>query len=196
MSSDESGNQPAYTTVIDLTAKAQQEARQERVISSFKEPEPALPEVSIDTLPPRVRQAAETAGWTDLMPVQKKAIPYVLSGRDLIVQSRTGSGKTGAFLLPLFELLDPSKPYTQALILCPTRELARQIHEEFVRMNGGEAAENGLRAALVYGGVRYKQQNQAFQEGAHLVIGTPGRILDHLYRKSFTLNHLKVLVFD
>ncbi len=195
MSSDESGRQ-RFTTVIDLTAKAQQAARQDRVVSSFSEPEPALPEITINELSSSQRNAVDTAGWTELMSVQKKSIPYILEGRDLIVQSRTGSGKTGAFLLPLFEIVDPSVPTTQALILCPTRELARQIHEEFEKMTASQGEGEGLRAALVYGGVRYKSQLTAFKQGAHLVIGTPGRILDHLYRKSFSLQDLKVLVFD
>lgn len=197
MSSDETGRQ-RFTTVIDFTAKAQQAAKQDRVVSSFSEPEPALPEITVDALSPSLRRAVETAGWTDLMSVQKKSIPYALSGRDLIVQSRTGSGKTGAFLLPLFDQIDSSIPATQALILCPTRELARQIHEEFTKMTATQNGESGtgLRAALVYGGVRYKSQLDAFNEGAHLVIGTPGRILDHLYRKSFSLKDLKALIFD
>ncbi len=195
MSSDESGRQK-FTTVIDFTAKAQQAARQDRVVSSFSEPDPPLPDVTIDTLPASIRQAVDTAGWTSLMSVQQKSIPYALEGRDLIVQSRTGSGKTGAFLLPLFDKIDPTIPETQALVLCPTRELARQIHEEFTKMAGGEVTEDGLRAALVYGGVRYKSQLSAFKQGAHVVIGTPGRILDHLYRKSFSLSQLKVLIFD
>lgn len=193
MSSDDSGRQK-FTTVIDLTAKAQREARQDRVASSFSEPDPALPEITVDALPPKLKGALDTAGWNDLMAVQKKSIPYTLEGRDLIVQSRTGSGKTGAFLLPLFDIIDPSVAATQALILCPTRELARQIHEEFEKMVGD--GPDALRAALVYGGVRYKQQLSAFKQGAHLVIGTPGRILDHLYRNSFSLQDLKVLVFD
>ena len=195
MSSDETGRQ-RFTTVIDFTAKAQQAARQDRVVSSFSEPDPALPEITIDALPATLRSALDTAGWTELMSVQKKSIPYVLEGRDLIVQSRTGSGKTGAFLLPLFEIIDRSLPATQALILCPTRELARQIHEEFTKMTAASEEGPELRAALVYGGVRYKTQLNAFKQGAHLVIGTPGRILDHLYRKSFSLQDLKALVFD
>ncbi len=195
MSSDETGRQ-RFTTVIDLTAKAQQAARQDRIVSSFSEPDPALPEISVDELPAALKEAVDTAGWTDLMAVQKKSIPYILAGRDLIVQSRTGSGKTGAFLLPLFDIIDTSLPETQALILCPTRELARQIHEELSRMTGDQEDADGIRAALVYGGVRYKSQLTAFKKGAHVVIGTPGRILDHLYRKSFSLDDLKLLVFD
>ena len=196
MSSNEPGSNP-YTTVIDMTAKAQQAARQERIVSSFSEPDPALPEAILETVPESVRAAVHTAGWNSLMPVQQKAIPYILEGRDIIVQSRTGSGKTGAFLLPLFDLVDPEDPFTQALILCPTRELARQIHEEFMRMLGeAESNESGIRAALVYGGVRFKSQTSALQDGAHVVIGTPGRILDHLSRKNFTLHKLRALIFD
>lgn len=194
MSSDDSGKLP-FTTVIDFTSKAQQAARQERIVSSFSEPDPPLPDMQIDALPASIQKAVEIAGWTDLMPVQQKSMPYMLAGRDLIVQSRTGSGKTGAFLLPLFEMLDPSKAYTQALVLCPTRELARQIHEEFLKMTDAKDP-NELRAALVYGGVRFKAQNDALKEGAHVVIGTPGRILDHLYRKNFTLDNLEALIFD
>lgn len=189
--SDSNGNR--FTTVIDMTAKAQQAARQERVVSAFAEPDPALPEAVLSDLPDTVQEAVKTVGWNSIMPVQKKAIPYMLEGRDIIVQSRTGSGKTGAFLLPLFDLVDLSIPQTQALILCPTRELARQIHEEFTRMCG-EREE--LRSALVYGGVRFKKQIDALEAGAHVVIGTPGRILDHLYKKSFSLRDLKVLIFD
>ena len=182
-----------FTTVIDMTAKAQQAARQERIVSSFSEPDPALPEAVLADLPEFVQSAVKTAGWNSIMPVQKKAIPYMLEGRDIIVQSRTGSGKTGAFLLPLFDIVDPTLSQTQALILCPTRELARQIHEEFTRMC---SEETEIRSALVYGGVRFKKQIDALNEGAHVVIGTPGRILDHLYKKSFSLRDLEVLIFD
>ncbi|QXD13735.1 DEAD/DEAH box helicase [Rhodocaloribacter litoris] len=183
-----------FTRVIDLTTRAQEAARQAKVQASLVEPDPPLPGATLETLPPAVRRAVENAGWDRLMPVQEKAIPYMLDGRDLIVQSRTGSGKTGAFLLPLFTLLDPEKRAAQALILTPTRELARQIHEEFVRMRGD--APEGLSAALVYGGVRYGPQNRALQDGAQIVIGTPGRILDHLERATFRLDALRVLILD
>lgn len=192
MSSPDSDNNK-FTTFIDMTAKAQQAARQERIVSSFAEPDPALPEATLPTLPETVQDAVRTAGWNSIMPVQKKAIPYMLDGRDIIVQSRTGSGKTGAFLLPLFDLIDTSLSETQALVLCPTRELARQIHEEFTRMTGEDTE---IRSALVYGGVRFKKQTDALTRGAHVVIGTPGRILDHLYKKSFSLRSLVALIFD
>ena len=96
------------------------------------EPEHALPQVTLDELPQRLREAAARAGWTRLMPVQSKAIPYVLAQRDLMIQSRTGSGKTGAYILPILERIDPKRATCQALVLTPTRELARQVAKEAI----------------------------------------------------------------
>ncbi len=184
-----------YTKTIDLTSRAQQE-RQREAEGFRAEPADALPEVSAETLPDRVQQALRATGWTGLMEVQQKAIPYILDGRDLIVQARTGTGKTGAFLLPLFELVDAALPAPQVLILAPTRELARQIHEEFERMKRATAETNELEAALIYGGVGYGPQLRALDGGAQVVIGTPGRILDHLSSKNFTLDALKLFILD
>jgi ATP-dependent RNA helicase DeaD len=132
------------------------------------------------------------------MPVQSRAIPPLLAGRDLMVQSRTGSGKTGAFLLPILDRIDPQQSTCQALVLAPTRELARQVAEE-AKLLGGATGKRGLqemRVAVVYGGVAYGPQIEAFRRGAHLVVGTPGRILDHLIKRNLSLKHLKLLVFD
>ena len=184
--------QKRFTTTIDLTARARRTEKEHEARTHFPPPDPPLPNATKDTLSPAVRSACDAAGWPALMPVQSTAIPYVLDGRDLIVQSRTGSGKTGAFILPFFDLLDASQSVTQALVLTPTRELARQIFEEFVRMN----AQGTLTGALVYGGVGYEEQIKQLRAGAHLVVGTPGRILDHLQRRTFTLSRLSVLVLD
>jgi len=186
----------SYTNVIDLTSEAQQEKRREEVGSELREPSPALDEVTIDGLSGEVEQAVRAAGWSELMPVQRKAIPYMLAHRDLIVQSQTGSGKTGAFLLPLFDLLDPEKKEQQVLILTPTRELARQIHEEFERMKIATPETNKLEAALVYGGVSYNPQIKALKNGAQVVIGTPGRTLDHLKKKNFIAKSVRMLILD
>ena len=88
-------------------------------------PESALPPVTLEDLPAPLREAVARAGWPELMPVQAQAIPYLLAGRDLMVQSRTGSGKTGAFLLPIMERVDARKATCQALVLAPTREIGR-----------------------------------------------------------------------
>lgn len=151
-----------------------------------------LPDIAFDKLPGRLREAALRAGWTMLMPVQARAIPYLLARRNMMIQARTGSGKTGAFLLPLLERLDPKKKRCQALILVPTRELAQQVFQE-ARTLCGEA---GLRAVAVYGGVGYGAQVEALKAGAHLVVGTPGRALDHLLKRTFSLDSLEMLIFD
>lgn len=126
------------------------------------------------------------------MPVQVRAIPYLLDGRDVMIQARTGSGKTGAFLLPMLERLDPNQATTQALILVPTRELAHQVWHEAEVLCG----DSGLRTVAVYGGVGYGPQIDALKQGAHIVVGTPGRILDHLLKRTLVLDHLQLLIFD
>jgi ATP-dependent RNA helicase DeaD len=151
-----------------------------------------LPEVTIAELPERLRQAVEHAGWPSLMPVQARAIPYLTAGREMIVQARTGSGKTGAFVLPMLDRLDPSLPKPQTLVLVPTRELARQVWQEAEKLCEG----SGIRSVAVYGGVSYGPQLEALREGAQLVIGTPGRVLDHLLKRAFSLEELKLLIFD
>ena len=151
-----------------------------------------LPEVKLEDLPEYIQAALQRAGWTGLMPVQLQTIPYLLDGDDVMVQARTGSGKTGAFLLPMLDLLDPKRNECQALILVPTRELANQVYTEAQVL----MADTGLRTVAVYGGVGYGAQNDALQNGAQIVVGTPGRVLDHLLRRTFTLKKLKVLVFD
>jgi ATP-dependent RNA helicase DeaD len=151
-----------------------------------------LPEITLADLPDNLRKGADAAGWTTLMPVQAKAIPYLFSQRDMMIQSRTGSGKTGAYLLPMLEMINPLEASTQALILVPTRELAHQVAAEAEVL--GRAA--GVRCTAVYGGVGYRDQLDAFKAGAHIVVGTPGRVLDHLLRRSMNLDSLKFLVFD
>ncbi|MBX7244539.1 MAG: DEAD/DEAH box helicase [Candidatus Sumerlaeaceae bacterium] len=160
--------------------------------TGFAEPENALPEMTLDGLPDTVRAAANRAGWSKLMPVQAKSIPYLLAGRDMMVQAKTGSGKTGAFLLPILSMIDPNKSECQALVMVPTRELAQQVYKEALALSPGE----GFNAVAVYGGVGYGPQIDAFRKGAHLVVGTPGRILDHLMQRALTLDHLKTLIFD
>lgn len=154
--------------------------------------EEQLPEYSIEDLPEPLREGFQKMGWSQLMPVQARAIPYILAHRDMMIQSRTGSGKTAAYLVPVFQRIDPEQTATQALVLTPTRELAQQVVRE------AEALGNSMnvRTAAVYGGVGYHAQLDAFRQGAHLVVGTPGRILDHLLRRSLSLEQLKILIFD
>lgn len=156
------------------------------------EPENKLPEFTFDQLPPVMRESVEGMGWRRPMPVQAKAVPYLLADRDMIVQSRTGSGKTGAFLIPLLMKIDPGRRHPQALVLVPTRELAGQVYKEFQILGQG----TGIEGALLYGGVGYNSQLQSLRAGAQMIIGTPGRVLDHIGRRSLNLDRLHILVFD
>mgnify|MGYP000872340728 CR=1 FL=1 len=158
----------------------------------IEEPEDSLPSVRIEDLTPRLSEAVARAGWASLTPVQSKAMPYIFAGRPLMVQARTGSGKTGAFIMPIMELVNRFQDETQALVLVPTRELATQVVTEAKMLFG----DSGFRVTAVYGGVGYGPQLKALREGTHLIVGTPGRVLDHLLRGSMSLKKLKVLVFD
>jgi ATP-dependent RNA helicase DeaD len=154
--------------------------------------ENTLPPITIEQMPGVMKDAIQRAGWTTLMPVQEKAIPYFRAGQDLMVQAQTGSGKTGAFVLPILELVEARKTSPQALVLVPTRELAQQVARDAAQLAGDSA----FSVVSVYGGSSYKPQIDAFKAGVHLVVGTPGRILDHLIKRNLKLDDLKILVFD
>ncbi len=173
-------------------AQSQEASEQEPSKEEQSQETGLLPAVSLEDLSPSMRAAAKRAEWDHLMTVQSVTIPYIMAQRDLMVQSRTGSGKTGAYLLPILERIDPKQANTQAMVLAPTRELALQVSREAELLSG----DSGVRVASVYGGVGYGPQLDAFRKGAHLVIGTPGRILDHLLRRSLTLENLRILIFD
>ncbi|MFZ3157246.1 MAG: DEAD/DEAH box helicase [Smithella sp.] len=156
------------------------------------QPDDVLPEITLEQLSPEMRDACNRAGWTSLVPVQAKSIPYFLAGQDMMVQSRTGSGKTGAYILPIIQKINAQQNFAQALVLVPTRELALQVSREAQMLTQG----TNIRVAVVYGGVGYNAQLEAFRGGAQIVIGTPGRILDHLLKNTLSLDHLKILIFD
>jgi ATP-dependent RNA helicase DeaD len=162
------------------------------ISSSVKETPDSLAEISFEQLPSSLQEAAARAGWSSLVPVQARALPYLLAGRNMMLQARTGSGKTGVFLLPMLTRLDPSRTTCQALILVPTRELARQVWQEAEKICAG----TGLRTVAVYGGVGYGTQTTALKAGAQIVIGTPGRVLDHLLKRTFSLENLRTMVYD
>ena len=151
-----------------------------------------LGDIRLDELTGPLQAACDRAGWKSLVPVQARAIPYLLAGRDVMIQSRTGSGKTGAYLLPIIQKVDVHKKAAQALVLVPTRELALQVAAEAKLLAG----DTEFKTAVVYGGVGYGAQLEAFRQGAQLVVGTPGRILDHLLKDTLSLDNLRILVFD
>ena len=144
-------------------------------------------------LHPEFLASIEAAGFTTPTPVQAKAIPPGMEGRDVLACAMTGSGKTAAFLLPLFERLRAvPRGKTRALVLTPTRELAAQIVEHGETLSG----ESRIRLAPVYGGVGISPQIQAFRSGVDILVACPGRLLDILDRPGLTLQHLEILVLD
>lgn len=125
-------------------------------------------------------------------PVQQKAIPLLLEGKDVIAQAHTGTGKTLAFVLPILAKIDVQKPYVQALIITPTRELALQITQEVKKL----ASLNGANVLAAYGGQDVEQQIRKLKNAVHIVIATPGRLLDHLRRETIQLTGVSMLVLD
>jgi len=143
-------------------------------------------------LSPTTIAALDRIGFEHPTPIQERTIPLLLKGVDVIGQARTGTGKTAAFGLPIIETYDPKLPHVQALILAPTRELALQITDELERYGHGRA----FRVVCVYGGTGYDVQEKALREGVHCVVGTPGRIMDHMERGTLDLSQTKLLVLD
>lgn len=138
-------------------------------------------------------QALANVGYEAPSPIQAAAIPALLDGRDLVGQAQTGTGKTAAFALPALTLADMSLPHTQVLVLTPTRELAIQVAEAFQTY---AANLPGFQVLPIYGGQGYGAQLHGLRRGAHVVVATPGRLIDHLERGTLDLSHLKMLVLD
>lgn len=143
-------------------------------------------------LPPGIQEALDDVGYTHATQVQALAIPKARAGLDLIVQSRTGTGKTAAFGIPILERIDTDQPQVQALVLCPARELAVQVQEEIARL--GKSA--GVRCLTIYGGDPMPRQVEGLRRGAQVVVGTPGRLLDHLRQGTLKLDAVRTLVLD
>ncbi len=143
-------------------------------------------------LQPTTLEALNSIGFEHPTPIQAKTIPRLLEGRDVIGQARTGTGKTAAFGLPIIENLDYDAEHVQALILAPTRELAVQIDQELKKYG----ANTALRTICIYGGTGYETQDDALDTGVHVVVGTPGRIMDHMERGTLDLTKTKIMVLD
>ena len=139
-----------------------------------------------------VLEAIDEMGWESPTPVQRDSYPLAVAGHDVIVQSRTGTGKTGAFGIPLVDRLITHDGDEQALVLAPTRELALQSAREIEKLG----ARRGIDTVAVYGGASMEQQIRALERGARVISGTPGRVLDHLKRGTISASRLRVLVLD
>ncbi len=140
-----------------------------------------------------VLKAIDKLGFEQASPIQAEAIPVLMAGLDVVGQSMTGSGKTAAFAIPAIEKTDGSKRTVQALVLCPTRELAVQVSEEFHKLT---LFKRGLHVLPIYGGQSYERQFQGLKQGVQIVIGTPGRVMDHMRRGTLRLEDVKMVILD
>ena len=151
------------------------------------------PSFSALPLSPATLENLQRLGYTAMTPIQAASLPLALAGHDLIAQARTGSGKTAAFALALLANLNPRRFAVQALVLCPTRELADQVTQELRRL---ARADDHIKILTLCGGATMRPQLASLEHGAHIVVGTPGRLLDHLSRGSLQLDALNTLVLD
>jgi ATP-dependent RNA helicase DeaD len=143
-------------------------------------------------LEPKVLRAITEMGFEEATPIQEKTIPLALEGRDLIGQAQTGTGKTAAFGVPLVNKIDITEDRIVALVMCPTRELAIQVAEEIGKLGRFK----GTRSLPIYGGQDIVKQIRALKKKPHIIIGTPGRLLDHINRKTIKLDDVKTVVLD
>jgi ATP-dependent RNA helicase DeaD len=140
-----------------------------------------------------IYSAVRDMGYETPSDIQLQAIPFLLSGRDLIGQAQTGTGKTAAFAIPLLERIDPELLAPQAIVLCPTRELAVQVEKEIYKLS---KYQKGIYSVAIYGGESIDKQIRALKKGVQIIVGTPGRVIDHLHRGTLQLDHVHMIVLD
>ncbi|WP_292484367.1 DEAD/DEAH box helicase [Methanohalobium sp.] len=139
-----------------------------------------------------IEKAIEDLGYEEPTPIQAQSIPYIMQGRDVIGQAQTGTGKTAAFGIPALEKVDRDSKKVQTIVLCPTRELANQVADELNKL----ARYKKIKVLPIYGGQPIERQIKALNKGAQIVIGTPGRVLDHMERHTLSLDNVKMTVLD
>ncbi|MDA7645691.1 DEAD/DEAH box helicase, partial [bacterium] len=144
-------------------------------------------------LSPELEKAIKKLGFEQASPIQAASIPVLMEGHDVVGQSQTGSGKTAAFAIPAIEKTDPKIKAVQVLVLCPTRELAVQVSEEVHKL---ACYKRGIMCLPIYGGQSYERQFAGLRQGAQIVIGTPGRVMDHMRRESLRLDQLHTIILD
>ncbi|MFD2783959.1 DEAD/DEAH box helicase [Hymenobacter rubripertinctus] len=145
------------------------------------------------TLSEEMQRAITEVGYEEASPIQAAGIPVLLAGRDVIGQAQTGTGKTAAFAIPAIEMVDTDSREVQCLVLCPTRELAVQVSGEIQKLG---KYKRGLAVVPIYGGSSYDRQFRALERGVQIVIGTPGRVMDHIERGTLKLEHCKMIILD
>ena len=140
-----------------------------------------------------ILKAVEEMGYTHPSTIQQQSIPFLLEGKDVIGQAQTGTGKTASFGIPIIDQVDPSLNKPQALILCPTRELAVQVEGEIVKLS---KYKRGISSTCIYGGEAIDRQIRSLKKGVQIVVGTPGRIMDHMQRRTLNLDNVSIIVLD
>src|SRR6185312_2969885 len=163
------------------------------------DPHSSSPTFESFALAPPLMQGIRDAGFTFCTPIQAQTLPLALAGRDVAGQAQTGTGKTAAFLVAMFQSLltrpasaQRAPTSVRALIVAPTRELAVQIHKDAAQLG----SHTGLKLAVVFGGTDYDKQRRSLAEGVDVLIGTPGRIIDYFKQHVFDLRHIQVAVLD
>lgn len=140
-----------------------------------------------------VKRALKEIRYNEMTDIQRQSIPYILDGRDVIGQSQTGTGKTASFCLPMIERIDKKSKKVQAIVLCPTRELANQVTHALRRYL---KYEDNIKCMAIYGGESIERQILGLKKGVQIIVGTPGRVMDHMRRRTIKLNNVKIVVLD
>lgn len=143
-------------------------------------------------LSPKIKKAIKDLGFEEATPIQSLVIPPILEGNDVIGQAQTGTGKTASFGIPILEMVDPTDDSLQAVILCPTRELAIQVAEELKKLSKYKKTK----VLPIYGGQPIERQIKALKKGVQIIIGTPGRVMDHMYRRTLSMGKVKMIILD
>ena len=141
----------------------------------------------------RIIRAVKEMGYESMSPIQQQAIPAVLQGKDIIGQAQTGTGKTAAFGIPVLQMIEPEKKGVQCIVLCPTRELAIQAAEEIRKY---AKYMHGIKVLPIYGGQDINRQIRSLSSNIQIVVGTPGRVMDHMRRHTLKLKNIKIMVLD
>jgi ATP-dependent RNA helicase DeaD len=144
-------------------------------------------------LNPSILRAVEKMGFEEMSPIQAKAIPVILEGKDIVGQAQTGTGKTAAFGIPLLQKINPKDKHLQAIVLCPTRELAIQVADEIRKLG---TFLHSIKILPVYGGQEISKQIRSLKSGIQIIIGTPGRVMDHMRRKTVKFDDVKMVILD
>ena len=140
-----------------------------------------------------ILKSLDEMGFVDMTPIQEQAIPVMMKGRDIVGQAQTGTGKTAAFGIPMIDAINPMDDGVQGLVLCPTRELAMQGASELKKMS---RYVKGIKIVAIYGGQDISRQFRELKGNVSIVIGTPGRVMDHMRRGTLKFDNLKILVLD